>query len=266
MSLTATLNDAPDRGAVFSGMLTELQDRPAIAVFEDVHWADEATLDLLRYLGRRIARTTALLVLTYRDDEIGPTHPLRTVLGDLASSSAVAASAAVAAQRAGCARARRSALRSTWRRCIDRRPATPSSSPKSCPVPATACRSRSVTPCSVRVARLSASAQTVARGCRGRRAAHRALAARRYGPAPTPMRPTSAWSAASWWRRVMGWHSDTSWRDRPSWSRSRACAWLSCIVVPSTRCARRSARDPASPRTCGAWRTMPRAPPTARRS
>ena len=69
-------------------MLTELQDRPAIAVFEDVHWADEATLDLLRYLGRRIARTTALLVLTYRDDEIGPTHPLRTVLGDLASSSA----------------------------------------------------------------------------------------------------------------------------------------------------------------------------------
>src|SRR5262249_32150740 len=54
-------------------------------VCEDVHWADEATLDLLRFLGRRIAHSTALLVMTYRDDELGPQHPLRTVLGDLAA-------------------------------------------------------------------------------------------------------------------------------------------------------------------------------------
>ena len=83
-SLTA---DA-DRAAVFAAVLAELQGRPTIAVVEDVHWADEATLDLLRFLGRRIARTTALLVLTYRDDELGPRHPLRTVLGDLAASPA----------------------------------------------------------------------------------------------------------------------------------------------------------------------------------
>src|SRR5262249_8386537 len=66
-------------------MSNELQERPTIVVFEDVHWADEATLDLLRFLSRRIARTAALLVLTYRDDELGPRHPLRTVLGDLAA-------------------------------------------------------------------------------------------------------------------------------------------------------------------------------------
>ncbi len=71
------------RNAIFSAVLAELHEQPTIVVFEDVHWADEATLDLLRFLGRRIARTRALLVLTYRDDELSPRHPLRTVLGDL---------------------------------------------------------------------------------------------------------------------------------------------------------------------------------------
>jgi DNA-binding CsgD family transcriptional regulator len=87
-ALPALLASAADRSAIFTAVLTELQGRPAVAVFEDVHWADEATLDLLRFLGRRIARTAALLVLTYRDDELGPRHPLRTVLGDLAASPA----------------------------------------------------------------------------------------------------------------------------------------------------------------------------------
>jgi hypothetical protein len=47
---------------------------PSIAVIEDVHWADEATLDLLKFLGRRISRTNCLLVVTYRDDEVGAEH------------------------------------------------------------------------------------------------------------------------------------------------------------------------------------------------
>ena len=50
---------------------------------EDVHWADEATLDLLRYLGRRVNTSRGLVLATYRDDEVGPHHPLRHVLGDL---------------------------------------------------------------------------------------------------------------------------------------------------------------------------------------
>ncbi len=84
--LPALLTSDAQRTAVFPLVLEFLQRQVSIAVFEDVHWADEATLDLLRYLGRRIVRTAALLVITYRDDELGSQHPLRRVLGDLAVS------------------------------------------------------------------------------------------------------------------------------------------------------------------------------------
>jgi tetratricopeptide (TPR) repeat protein len=52
-------------------------------VIEDVHWADEGTLDLLRFLGRRVSDTRALVICTYRDDEVGADHPLQPVLGQL---------------------------------------------------------------------------------------------------------------------------------------------------------------------------------------
>ena len=76
---------------VASALLAGLQGQPVptIAVFEDVHWADEASLDLLKYLSRRIQAVNALLILTYRDDEIDPQHKLNIVLGDLATSAAV---------------------------------------------------------------------------------------------------------------------------------------------------------------------------------
>jgi predicted ATPase len=54
-----------------------------VVVVEDAHWADEATLDLLVFLGRRMGRTRALLIVTYRDDELGADHPLRAVVGRL---------------------------------------------------------------------------------------------------------------------------------------------------------------------------------------
>jgi DNA-binding CsgD family transcriptional regulator len=63
-------------------------DPAAILVIEDAHWADEATLDVLRLLGRRLSGLRALVVLTYRDDELERTHPLRTVLGELAATAA----------------------------------------------------------------------------------------------------------------------------------------------------------------------------------
>ena len=53
-------------------------------VIEDAHWADEATLDLLQYLSRRIGSTGTLLVVTYRDD-VDRTEPISMLLGDLAS-------------------------------------------------------------------------------------------------------------------------------------------------------------------------------------
>jgi len=81
--LPSLLNSNADRQAIFSACLLELQNRPTIVVFEDVHWADEATLDLIKFLGRRIQHTRSLFILTYRDDELSPEHPLRFVLGDL---------------------------------------------------------------------------------------------------------------------------------------------------------------------------------------
>ena len=57
--------------------------RTAIVVFEDVHWADAATLDLLRYVGRRIQRIRALIIVTWRADEVGADHPLHRLLGEL---------------------------------------------------------------------------------------------------------------------------------------------------------------------------------------
>jgi DNA-binding CsgD family transcriptional regulator len=67
-------------------LIGELRARsPTIFVLEDVHWADEATLDVVRLLARRLEAVPVLVVVTYRDDELGSTHPLRIVLGDLAT-------------------------------------------------------------------------------------------------------------------------------------------------------------------------------------
>jgi DNA-binding CsgD family transcriptional regulator/tetratricopeptide (TPR) repeat protein len=78
------------RSDVFARALDELGGRPAVVVVEDVHWADEATLDFLRYLARRLDRTKTLLVTTYRDDEVGTGHPLRVLLGEVGSDRRIA--------------------------------------------------------------------------------------------------------------------------------------------------------------------------------
>src|SRR5215470_4116908 len=77
--------DGP-RYAQFSAFLDELTKAPTIAVVEDAHWADEATLDLLIYACRRVSTTQGLLVITYRDHEVGRGHRLGEVLGELATS------------------------------------------------------------------------------------------------------------------------------------------------------------------------------------
>ena len=84
-ALAGLLNSGASSTMIFSVFLEELQRVPAIVVFEDVHWADDATLDLLRFVSRRITQTSVLLVISYRDDELGPHHRLRIVLGDLAT-------------------------------------------------------------------------------------------------------------------------------------------------------------------------------------
>jgi DNA-binding CsgD family transcriptional regulator len=81
---TLMSRDTP-RPVVFSALLDELQKSaiPTVVVFEDVHWADEATLDLIKFLGRRIPSLPALFIVTYRDDELSPDHLLWSVVGDL---------------------------------------------------------------------------------------------------------------------------------------------------------------------------------------
>ncbi|GAA1847656.1 AAA family ATPase [Pseudonocardia ailaonensis] len=81
-----------DRDAVYDAVL-DLLAEPSVLVVEDVHWADDATLDVLRHVGRRVADLPALVVLTYRDDELGPDHPLRPVLGALPAVRRLAPSA-----------------------------------------------------------------------------------------------------------------------------------------------------------------------------
>src|SRR4051794_3901701 len=70
---------------VFAAVLDALRARPRVFVVEDLHWGDEATLDLVRFLGRRIAGLPVLLVLSYRD-ALGVGHPLSPVLGDLVAT------------------------------------------------------------------------------------------------------------------------------------------------------------------------------------
>ncbi len=83
--LAAALESETDRLRVFGAFLDAIS-RPALILIEDLHWADEATLDLLRYVSRRLARARALLVGSFRSDELGSAHPLRLLLGDLATS------------------------------------------------------------------------------------------------------------------------------------------------------------------------------------
>lgn len=75
--LTRALAEGGERDAVPAALRAELDwaGHPTVLVVEDVHWADEATLDVLRYLARRIAGLPAVLVLTYRDDELTREHP-----------------------------------------------------------------------------------------------------------------------------------------------------------------------------------------------
>ncbi len=89
-ALMELIRQSAPRDQVLGALLSALRARQDLVVLlDDLHWADEATLDALRFVGRRIETTRALLVGTYRSDEVGRTHPLRAVVGDLATSPAV---------------------------------------------------------------------------------------------------------------------------------------------------------------------------------
>ena len=82
--------DSGDTARIYRQLLAALGDRDRwVWVIEDAHWADGATLDLVRFLARRIGTLRLLLVISFRDDELAVTHPLAITLGDLANYPAV---------------------------------------------------------------------------------------------------------------------------------------------------------------------------------
>ena len=75
------------REDLFRALLRQVSESGTlnIMVVEDVHWADEATVDMLRFLGLRLRAAPVLLIATYRDDGLAADDPLRIALGDLAT-------------------------------------------------------------------------------------------------------------------------------------------------------------------------------------
>lgn len=86
----AAINRSPDdRILLFARIVQSFaqQSRAVVVLIEDIHWADEATLDFIKYFARRIRQGRCLLLLTYRDNEVTPEHPLRHVVGELLPGS-----------------------------------------------------------------------------------------------------------------------------------------------------------------------------------
>ena len=66
------------------GCLTALSGRvPLVLVFEDLHWADAATAELIDFLTRNMRHGRVMLLGTYRADELDTRHPLRELVAEL---------------------------------------------------------------------------------------------------------------------------------------------------------------------------------------
>jgi DNA-binding CsgD family transcriptional regulator len=90
--LAAQITSGGQAFDVAGSLLRELKhSAPAVLVIEDVHWADEATLDVIRLVARRIDSIPVLLVMTYRDDESDRGTPLQVVLGELSGAARILA-------------------------------------------------------------------------------------------------------------------------------------------------------------------------------
>ena len=78
-----------ERSVLFANFFQELRAKKEriLLVFEDIHWADEGTLDFIKFFIRRIDHLPCLFILTFRDNEIYSSHPLRNVLGQLSPDS-----------------------------------------------------------------------------------------------------------------------------------------------------------------------------------
>jgi DNA-binding CsgD family transcriptional regulator/tetratricopeptide (TPR) repeat protein len=85
LAVGVDLEAGVSRFRLFQQVRGVLSESPMLFLLEDVHWADEATLDILRFLGRRLAGTRLLILATFRSEEVDGDHPLTVVMGELAT-------------------------------------------------------------------------------------------------------------------------------------------------------------------------------------
>ncbi|HWI63229.1 MAG TPA: AAA family ATPase [Symbiobacteriaceae bacterium] len=88
--LPRPFGDGPQAGPaeIAAGLLALLGQNPAVLALEDIHWADPATLDLLKHVCPRLAGRSMLVVATYRSDEVHRAHPLWALLPELQRTGA----------------------------------------------------------------------------------------------------------------------------------------------------------------------------------
>jgi class 3 adenylate cyclase/DNA-binding SARP family transcriptional activator len=67
-------------GAAVGLLAEESNQRPALLILDDLHWADAATLQLLRHLALATPRVPLLILGTFRSNEVTDQHPLADVL------------------------------------------------------------------------------------------------------------------------------------------------------------------------------------------
>ena len=114
--IKSLMRDGADRQTLFSALLSVLAEGegPILMVWEDLHWADFATLDLLRFIGRRIAVMPLLLVVTFRGNETGEDHPLTRAIAEIPESARIEMSLAPLSSRAVGQLARAAGVPGDW--------------------------------------------------------------------------------------------------------------------------------------------------------
>jgi ATP/maltotriose-dependent transcriptional regulator MalT len=87
--LADKIESITSRTALFTKFIEELTglQKPIVLVFEDIHWADEATLDFIKFFARRISRLKCLFILTYRNNDINTSQRIKNLIGDLSADS-----------------------------------------------------------------------------------------------------------------------------------------------------------------------------------
>lgn len=85
--LASRVHDDVPAHQILPSLLVELTRVPTVLVVDDLQWADQATIDLLRLLARRVQRTRTLVIGTHREEKVGIHHPLRGLIGDVARAN-----------------------------------------------------------------------------------------------------------------------------------------------------------------------------------